>query len=123
VEEDLEKKLRKAGARGRPVVLADDATWLVPTPHAEFALTDGRLVATPPRVSPSLLERIDRLLAIGVRDAEELLSEPACAALAFEIAYEALSINYELTPEVGEKLLDIHVLPDVLATVLGKKKL
>ena len=124
MEEDaaLEQTLRKPGARGEPVALAVGGAWRVPTLRARFRLTPDGVVASPPTVPPALLEKIDRLIAMAPSDPEALLAEPACAACCFETAYEALAVNYDLTPEIAERILTVHVLPDILAALLGKKK-
>jgi len=122
-ELSLEQKLRRPGARGEPVTLADGCAWLVPTLTAEFRFESGRIAASPPAVSETLLANLDRLIALSPRDPVELLTQPDCAACCFEAAYEALAVNYDLTPQAAESILNVHVLPDVLAVLLGKKKL
>jgi len=119
---DLECSLRKKGARGEPVRLADGRRWLIPTPRAEFRIAQGRLEATPPDVSVDLLDRIDHFIALAPSDGMELLTEPAFARAAFELAFAALAVNYRIAPQHANELLDIHVLPDLLAVVFGKKK-
>jgi len=121
-ELSLEQKLRKPGARGEPVLLADGHAWLVPTLSAAFRFESGCVVAAPPAVGERLLANLDRLIALSPRDPEELLTQGACAACCFETAYEALAVNYDLTPDAAESILNVHVLPDVLAVLLGKKK-